>query len=403
MLAQSGRPQPESLACAPDGQRAALSTEVGGISILDFKSGARQPFYQSAESKEIYGDLQWKADGSALIGLVVTPSTPSQGLISISYPQGIRSQITHDIDSYHSPGMTADGNTIVARQGITNAQFQNFNLPLLATNPEVISFPWTNFLGWRDDGRIVGSAVDGGIKTKEIAAGQETSLQTPAGMRFLQPNGCGPESLVASGTGSDSSGNAHKDISIWHMGADGSRLEQLTHGPEDILPACTPDGKWVLYADNSFRANAAIYRIASGGGTPQKIGEGSVWFAVSHQGDRVAWIENETHAKDGHAQSLVQAEIATGRRLGSLSIPAQLLVTRSLTYAPDDQHILLIARGETSDSVFEMKLDGSAPVKQIEFRGAHLAAIAVSPSGTHLGVVTVKPVSDAVLLERTTP
>jgi Tol biopolymer transport system component len=164
------------------------------------------------------------------------------------------------------------------------------------------------------------------------------------------------------------------------------------------LPACTPDGKWVLYADNSFRAKAAIYRVAAEGGAAQKIGEGSVWFAVSHKGDKVAWITNE-----GHALSLVQAEIATGRELARTPIASQLHITRSLTYGSDDQRILLISRGETSDSVYEMKLDGSAPVKQIEFRGAHLAAIAVSPSGTHLGVVKVKPVSDAVLLQRTNP
>jgi hypothetical protein len=50
-----------------------------------------------------------------------------------------------------------------------------------------------------------------------------------------------------------------------------------------------------------------------------------------------------------------------------------------------------------------LPLDGSAPVKQIEFRGARVVAVAVSPTGKHLGVVTVKPVSDVVLLERSHP
>jgi Tol biopolymer transport system component len=182
------------------------------------------------------------------------------------------------------------------------------------------------------------------------------------------------------------------------MHADGSRLEQLTHGPEDILPACSPDGKWVLYADNSFRKTATIYRVSEKGGPAVKVGEGSVWFAVSHKGDRLAWIEDE-----GHESALVQADLESGRRMGSVPIPAQLNVSRPISFSADDQHIFLVARGNKADSIYDLPLDGSTPVKQIEFRGARVVAVEVSPAGKHLGVVTVKPVSDVVLLERSRP
>jgi DNA-binding winged helix-turn-helix (wHTH) protein/Tol biopolymer transport system component len=389
-LASSGRPRPISAACAPDGEKAAISTEVGGISILDFKTGERRLFYQSERGDEIYDGLTWKADGSELIGTAVTPFDFYPSVFSVSYPEAKRTRITHDIDSYGSPGITADGETIIARQGNANAQFQSFNLPLLAAKPEVSSFPWTDFLGWSDDDKIVGSAAEGGIKKKDVEVGQENVIQTPGGVRFLQPNGCGAGSLVAAG-----SDDSRKEISIWHMDADGSRLEQLTHGPEDILPACSPDGKWVLYADNSFRQKATIYRVSAKGGTAVKVGEGSVWFAISHKGDRLAWIQG-----DGHESSLVQADLESGRRIGSVPIPAHLKASRSISFSPDDRHIFLVSRGNTADSIYDLPLDGPAPVKQIEFRGARVAAVAVSPGGKRLGVVTVKPVSDVVLLER---
>jgi Tol biopolymer transport system component len=185
-----------------------------------------------------------------------------------------------------------------------------------------------------------------------------------------------------------------RDIDVWHLNGDGSEIKQLSHGREDILPVCTRNGKWVVYADNSTRKKAAIYRVSVDGGAPQKIGEGSVWFALSHTGDRVAWIENASGK-----QSLVLAETATGKRTKTWPIPPQVQAVRSLTFAPDDQHIFFIARGQTADSIYDLPLDGSPPSKRIEFRGAHLAAIQVSPGGKHLGAITVKPVSDAVLLE----
>jgi DNA-binding winged helix-turn-helix (wHTH) protein/Tol biopolymer transport system component len=389
ILAKGVGAYPHTVVCSPDGQRAALSTEVGGITLLDFKTGERSPFYQSLDSGEIYADLAWKADGSGILANAVTPFNFYPSLVAISYPGAVRTQITHDLDSYRSPGITADDTMIVARQGDAHAQFESFTLPLIALNPETISFPWSDFLGWRSDDEIIGSTTSGGLKLKNLTTSQESSLQTPNSMKFLQPNGCGTSYLVATG-----GHPADKNLAIWRMNADGSNLKQLSNGPEDILAACTPDGKWVVYADNSFLHQAMLYRVSSDGGTPQKLGEGSVWFALSHHGDRVAWIKNT-----GGQQSLVLADIAGGQQTAGPSLPSTLQAIRSLTFAPDDKSIFFIVRGDSSESVYDLPLDGSAPTKQIEFRGARLGQLMVSPTGKYLGAVTSKPVSDAVLLE----
>ena len=77
-----------------------------------------------------------------------------------------------------------------------------------------------------------------------------------------------------------------------------------------------------------------------------------------------------------------------------------LRAVRSLAFSPDDRSVLFLARGDSSDMVYELPLDGSAPTKQIGFRDAHLAMLMVSPTGEYLGAVAAKPVSDAVLLEK---
>ena len=78
---------------------------------------------------------------------------------------------------------------IVALQRDKNAQFQSFDLPLLALNPavgpDVISFAWTDFLGWLNDDQIVGSTAAGGLKMKNVADSQERFVQTAHGVQFL--------------------------------------------------------------------------------------------------------------------------------------------------------------------------------------------------------------------------
>ena len=397
VLAKGQSPMPEAAVCSPDGQRAAISSEVGGITMLDFKTGQRRPFYESELGKEIYLDLSWKADGSGLLASVFTPFNPYASLALIAYPRAARTQITSDLNSYSSSGLTEDAHSIVALQRNKNAQFQSFDLPLLAVNPavspDVIQFPWGDFLGWHTDDQIIGSTANGGLKLKDVAGGDEHAVQAARGVQFLQPSGCGTSGLVAVGGHPQD-----KALSIWHMNADGSDLKRLTHGQEDILPSCSRDGQSVFYADNSDMGNAAVYRVSAQGGTPVKMEEGSVWFAVSHRGDKFAWI-----ARNGGQQTLALADPATGKRLATLPLPATLRAQRSLTFAPDDQHIFLIVAGDTSDSVYSMPLDGTEPVKQIEFRGERLSSIMVSPGGKHLGVVTIRPTADAVLLEDRQP
>ncbi len=397
ILAKGQTPIPLSAICSPDGKRVALSSEVGGITILDFKAGQRRSLYESPLGKEVDVDLSWKADGSGLLASAVTPFNTAASLVFISYPGAVRTQITNDLISYSSSGFTEDGRGIVALQRNKNAQFQSIDLPLLAMqpamSPEVVQFPWADFLGWRTDDQIVGSTAAGGLKLKDVAASEEHAVHTFRGVQFLQPSGCGDSGLVAAG-----GRTRDKAVSIWHMNADGSELKQLTHGQEDILPVCSPDGKWIFYADNSVMQSAAVYRVSAQGGTPTKIAVGSVWFALSHSGNKLAFL-----AHSEGQQSLALVDTASGKRLVTVPLPATLHVQRSLTFGPDDQHIFLDVGGNTADSVYRVPLNGPegerAPLKQIEFRGERLAAIAVSPTGKHLGIITVKPTADAVMLE----
>ena len=146
-LAKGVGAYPHTVVCSPDGQRAALSAEVGGITLLDFKTGQRQSLLSVSRLRRNLCGSDMESRRQRLLANAVTPFNFYPSLVAISYPGAVRTQITHDLDSYRSPGITADDTMIVARQGDAHAQFQSFTLPLIALNPETISFPWSDFLG----------------------------------------------------------------------------------------------------------------------------------------------------------------------------------------------------------------------------------------------------------------
>src|SRR5207248_4484526 len=53
---------------------------------------------------------------------------------------------------------------------------------------------------------------------------------------------------------------------IWLSEADSTGMRQLSAGPNDFNPACSPDGKWVYYLNSGPRQ---IMKVPLAGGSPQ--------------------------------------------------------------------------------------------------------------------------------------
>ena len=134
-LAKGERPLPISAVCSPDGYRAAISSEVGGISILDFKTGQRKAFYEFPAGSEIFADLYWNADGSILLAARNNAFNFYPSLLTVSYPGGKRTQITRDLNSYQNLSMTGDGAMIAARQGRCERTLREFRIAVARWEP----------------------------------------------------------------------------------------------------------------------------------------------------------------------------------------------------------------------------------------------------------------------------
>src|SRR5580704_9387233 len=83
---------------------------------------------------------------------------------------------------------------------------------------------------------------------------------------------------------------------IWRINADGTDARQLTHGPLDVHPDVSADGRSVVYASftdwsPSVGGEPTLWRVAADGGTAVKIAEQAASYPkVSRDGQSVAYI-----------------------------------------------------------------------------------------------------------------
>jgi Tol biopolymer transport system component len=234
-------------AWSPDGKRLAVTsnhpTPQGYYSTVDIigmdgrMSALGPPLAQAAR-------VVWTGDGS---GLVYTawprPDVQRFQVFFISYPDGVVSHITNDMDSYGitSLGVTADGSTLATTQTASAYQI------------------WTiGAKNYQHAEQITRGGINGAIAL-DARAGKVlftsnrtdwntiliTDLKGSSGVQVsdrgnwprLSPDG----KLVAfSIKGTDSKEN------LWIVRSAGTGLRQLTFGNTDFLPLFSPDAKYVL-------------------------------------------------------------------------------------------------------------------------------------------------------------
>jgi serine/threonine protein kinase len=218
--------------------------------------------------------LTWLRDGSGILfTLPDSKSSFNAQLWEVSYPVGNTLRITNDLNYYSGTSITADSVTLAT----TQVSFAS-RLSIVPAGSAGLSEP-------REITSGVGRAD--GLVGLTWAANRIFYTYYNSGvlrMASISPKGGDPRDVVTQGSpawptacekdGSfvftviDSGGRA----AIWHGDADGVNLKQITNGPEDYRPSCSPNGKFVVYQALS-PAPAHIMKVAIDGGTPVPIGK----------------------------------------------------------------------------------------------------------------------------------
>jgi Tol biopolymer transport system component len=178
------------------------------------------------------------------------------------------------------------------------------------------------------------------------------------------------------------------------MDTAGGNLKQLTNGKLEQLPTCTPDGRWVLYADQT--AGSRMTKVSIDGGNSQQISDLPVarGYGVSPDGKTVAFA-TFGHIGD-HTENLAVVDIESGKLLRRVEF--QRPDQGNIRYSPDGKAIVYPVREGGVDNLWSQPLDGS-PGKQItNFKSEQIREFRWSFDGSKLGLIRGHNDSDVVLI-----
>ena len=253
----------------------------------------------------------WLPDQSGLLVCVGSITSPTQIWLQ-PFPSGTLQRLTNDLDGYRTLSLSADGKLLAA------VQVQDTFTTLIgpASKPELGTAIATGKsdgigLGWMPDGNLLSQNVD-----------SEFFILTPDGKRrsslFKDKVFQGDFSVCRDGRYIILGRFGLGQSSIWRTDASGNTLKQLTEGPDDHAPDCSPDGHSVIYLSGSgFHQR----RVSSDGGTTSAFtetvnqGNGSRY---SPDGGEIAEIE---YIEATDKNLLIVRDSHTGHAIKSFDFP----------------------------------------------------------------------------------
>jgi Tol biopolymer transport system component len=269
---------------SPDGKLIATSVfGSGGYAVLIYPvtGGERLilPFRDDIKS------TLWLPDQS---GLLVT----SGGQIWLQpFPKGDPQRITNDLSYYIDLAVTADGKQFSAMKVLSSKSI----VVASAADPDRA----VSIRAGQSDGRGLAWTPDGKILSSDGKS--QFWLSSPDGRNrvalfriegdYLFPvtfSLCGGGRFVVLNR------SMNHQFTIWRADSNGRNLVQLTSGPSDNFPRCSPDGNWVIYSAIVGK-ESRLMKIPAAGGSPEPVSElKNIWHGeYSPDGRRIGILFDE--------------------------------------------------------------------------------------------------------------
>jgi serine/threonine protein kinase len=391
VLASGRSPLPEQTACDATGSLAILEDELGEVEVLDFAAGTRRKLISLAGYGGYLTDPHWLPGNSGMFGIVRREPTFFGQLAYISYPDGKLREITNDLSSYGGISLTGDGRTIATRQTDANDKFSVLNLAE-PSHLEDHGPAGLRHFSWIDNQTIVASDAMSTLRMINLSSDEAPTLHPIKDHWFIEPDLCGSDSFVSVG------GTLNQSMMrIYKMNRDGSQATELTHGPYDVYPVCTNDGKWLFYADNHGPEHPVIMRLSMSGGqtggTAVQIAANGGRFRLSSDGKLMAtiYIDGQPHLEIYSTDTL--------KKLQSFALPHGFF--HSIAFSPDNKAVYYPTMTGPDSTIWLQPLDSPNAVKVTSLPGKQVEWMRLSPDGTRMGLILESPQSEAVLLRET--
>jgi TolB protein len=382
-------------AWSPDGRviacgvRKDSGNQPATVIVVQVEDGAQKEF--TSQRWPGIGTLAWLGDGS---GLMVSAGGQ---IFHLRYPGGEVRQITNDFRGYGGLSLTADSSTMVATQ---RDQLANIWVAPSGDASRARQITYSNEsegasgLSWTPDGKILCASnpsgnfdiwvmnVDGSDK-KQLTFEPDDDV-SPA----MTPDG---RYIVFA------SNRAGKWSNIWRMDPDGGHPKQLTNGTEDKRPHCSPDSTWVVYS-NADSTNTTVWKVSIDGGNPvQLTNKDSEAPVVSPDGKWIAcryWNE-----QPDAPQRIAVIPFEGGEPIKLFDGPQTGPSGQRIRWRPDGRAITYVETRGGVANIWTQSID-SGPARQLtDFKDQVIFAHDWSQDGKQLAVARGDLVSTIVLIK----
>ncbi|MGO9272988.1 MAG: protein kinase domain-containing protein [Terriglobia bacterium] len=300
-------------------------------------------------------DLTWLPGGRHLLIAGWGGGATSQ-LYEVSLEGGERAQITHDLLNYWAIRASADAKTLVALQWQALATIQvatpgkeSEARSLSAGNQ---SYDGSAGLAWTSDAKIVYSSVPNGYPSiwEMGADGANPHRLNDAIQGSYMP----AVSLQGGFITFYRYGNGQ--VNVWRMDTDGSNLRQLSQGKQDMGPAISPDGHWVVFT-SSHGGKYVLMKVPSGGGPASQLTDYPSWSpSVSPDGK---WIACVYSPGQNQPASLAIVPFAGGQPAKVFPLPASAVAP--FHWSPDGTAISFVNSVNGVGNIWEQPVEGGPP------------------------------------------
>jgi Tol biopolymer transport system component len=379
-------------AWSPDGRRFACILGIwgraGSVIEVGVEGGPERPL---TEKRWVWAtELSWFADGRGLLLVGTDNRSRRSQLWEIDYPSGEARLLTRDNNDYDQASLSGDSQLLAAVQ----LQFLA-NLWIAPVSGPGRARPITTGAGrylsaaWSAEGRIVYSSLESGnwdIWSINLRGADPRQLTSEARANFFPaPTPDGRYLVITSDRGGAPD--------LWRLNPDGSQPKQLTKKGSAEYPACTPDGRWVVFSSSA--PESILWKVSIDGGEAVQLTRGFASHpAVSPDGKLIAAVYREEMGDRPPALALIP--ISGGAPAKELRLPVTF--EAPLRWTRDGRAVSYVVHGEGASNIWSQPIAGG-PARQVtDFRRDHIGSFDWSPDGREIVLVRGLVVRDAYLL-----
>jgi serine/threonine protein kinase/Tol biopolymer transport system component len=340
--------------------------------------------------------VAWLPDASGLLFVSAEKGTGLRSQIWFQpYPAGDAIRVTNDLSNYLSLSVTGDGRSFLTTEQRKNATVYVSDSPVVLNDKidwrftPVSTQQATGYdLSWTAAGKLLQKDMSWHID-ETAADGSNRIRLVDNDSLLLSAMPCGPGDLVVVGRVLEDN-----KPNLWLLNTASGELKQLTFGVDVEKGDCTPDGKWLLYAEGAASDGVGhIYKMSTVGGAPAELARGTDFTpVVSPDGKRIAYGKTEGQGASTKVKIVVQ-------RPEDGAIEQQIVMIspfddwHALGWTPDAKALSFVhnTTGSTQN-VYMMSLSGGTPVLLTHFASepVYVPAYAWSKDGKKFAITRAR-------------